>query len=143
VHVIESLSATTEPHANVRFVDGGTMGFGLAAEIGDGERLIAVDAADLRLAAGTVSVFTGAAMDKQLRARRGSAHEFGLADLMDLLRLETRLPAERALVTVQPANLTFGEGLTPAVAAAVPEAAARILDLLAAARWTPPAASPA
>jgi hydrogenase maturation protease len=49
-------------------------------------------------------------------------HELGLRDLLDAARLTDSLPARRALVGVQPANLGWGMALAPSVAAALPAA---------------------
>ena len=51
-------------------------------------------------------------------------------DLMDMARITGSLPQHRALVGVEPAVIDWGEDLSPAVAAAVPEAMARVRALL-------------
>jgi hydrogenase maturation protease len=56
-----------------------------------------------------------------------------LADLFDIARLTDSLPAQRALVGVEPAQVDWGSELSPAVAAAVPRAVAEIDALLT--RW--------
>ncbi|WP_295400650.1 HyaD/HybD family hydrogenase maturation endopeptidase [uncultured Thiocystis sp.] len=129
--VIRRLEAETDPAAPLRFIDGGTLSFTLAAPIGDCPRLIVVDAAAMGDAPGSVRVFEGAAMDRQLRAHAKSVHEVSLADLMDMARLTDTLPAQRALVGIEPGFVGWGERLTPAVEAAVPLAIASIRALLA------------
>ena len=79
---------------------------------------------------GTVRVFEGEAMDRQLSGIGKSVHEVSLMDLMDMARITDSLPGHRALVGVEPAVVDWGDELSPAVAAAVPEAMARIRDLL-------------
>ena len=59
-------------------------------------------------------------------------HEVGLSDLMDALRLRGDLPARRALIGIEPADMDWGTEPTPPVAAAVPRAAELARDLVAA-----------
>jgi hydrogenase maturation protease len=55
-------------------------------------------------------------------------------DLMDMARLTDTLPARRALVAVEPALVDWGDALTPAVAAALPETLDRVRILVT--RWS-------
>lgn len=115
---------------DVGLLDGGTLSFTLAAPIGDSPRLIVVDAAIMGERPGTVRVFEGEAMDRQLSGRGKSVHEVSLMDLMDMARITASLPRRRALVGVEPALIEWGDQLSPEVAAAVPLAMARIRELL-------------
>jgi len=115
---------------DVVFLDGGTLSFTLAGPIADSPRLIVVDAAVMGEPPGMVRVFEGEAMDHQLSGIGKSVHEVSLMDLMDMARITDALPGHRALVGVEPAKVDWGDELSPAVAAAVPEAMARIRDLL-------------
>ena len=81
-----------------------------------------VDAAALGAAPGSLRVFEGEAMDRQVSLPAKSVHEVSLADLMDMVRLTGRLPERRALIGIEPAVIDWCDGLTPAVAAAVPAA---------------------
>lgn len=116
-----------------RLCDGGTIGMALLPEIETCAALIAVDAAHFRAAAGTVRVFEGSAMDRQLGTKKFSAHDVALSDLISAAAMRGDCPARRALVGVQPERTTLGMEPTPAVAAALDEMAARIRAL--AARW--------
>jgi hydrogenase maturation protease len=129
--VIHRLEAGAGPDAPLRFIDGGTLSFTLAGPIGDCPRLIVVDAAAMGDAPGSVRVFEGADMDRQLKAHAKTVHEVSLSDLMDMARLTDTFPAQRALVGIEPAFIGWGEHLTPAVEAAVPLAIAEIRRLLA------------
>lgn len=115
---------------DVGLLDGGTLSFTLAGPIGDSPRLIVVDAAVMGEPPGTVRVFEGEAMDRQLSGIGKSVHEVSLMDLLDMARITATLPQRRALVGVEPAVIEWGEDLSPAVAAAVPEAMARVRALL-------------
>ena len=70
-------------------------------------------------------------MDECLRNHHGSAHEVGLSDLMDALRLSGALPDNRALIGIEPESIGWGTEPTPGVAAAVPQASAEARRLLA------------
>lgn len=131
--VIRRLETETDPEGPLRFIDGGTLSFTLAAPIADCRRLIVVDAAAMDTTPGTIRVFEGDAMDRQLRRPARSVHEVSLADLMDMARLTDNLPARRALIGIEPQVIDWGDRLTPAVEAAVPLALEEIRALLR--RW--------
>lgn len=131
VHVVRRLQdRVAEACDGVEFLDGGTLSFTLAADIERAHRLIVVDAAQLGAPAGTVRVFTGAAMDGFIGTGKRSVHEVGLIDLLDIARLTDSLPPERALVAVQPDRLTWGCELTPAVEDAVAAATHAVRSLI-------------
>jgi hydrogenase maturation protease len=128
--VVGRLAAESEGDPDLRFLDGGTLSFTLAVPIEECERLIVVDAAALGEPPGSVRVFEGEAMDRQLSRHAKSVHEVSLADLMDMARLTDRLPPRRALIGIEPALVDWGDGLTAQVAASVPLAMAEVRRLL-------------
>jgi hydrogenase maturation protease len=132
VRVAEHLASQPEAEG-LRILDGGTMGLTLLVEMEDADTMVIIDAAYLDAEPGTVQVFEGSEMDHFLRTRGRNPHDIGLDDLMDALRLRQAVPENRALVGVQPADLSVGGRMTDAVEAAVPEAAAAAMSLLA--RW--------
>jgi hydrogenase maturation protease len=115
------------------FVDGGTLSFTLAGPIADCPRMIVVDSAAMGTEPGTVKIFEGERMDRQLSGKGTSVHEVSLMDLMDMARLTDTLPSPRALVGIEPAKVDWGDELTPRVAGAVPRAMAAVRALLE--RW--------
>jgi hydrogenase maturation protease len=121
---------------SVRFLDGGTLSFTLAADIEWAGCLIVFDAAQLNAAAGHVRSFVGEDMDRFLSFGQRSVHEVGLADLMDIARLTGHLPQNRALIGIQPELLGWGEQPADAVMAALPVAAEMALALMR--TWLPP-----
>jgi hydrogenase maturation protease len=62
--------------------------------------------------------------------RRLSVHAAGLLDLLAVTRLEGVLPAERALLAIQPGRIEWGDSLSPAVAAGVRRACGLAADLI-------------
>lgn len=125
VLVVEQLQQSREIPGEVTLIDGGTLSFSLLAAITDTSGLVVVDAAHMRLPPGAVRCFRGATMDRFLtRSGQSSVHEVGLSELLDMARLQDRLPARRALVAIQPENIGWGPGPTGSVAAALPRAMA-------------------
>jgi len=115
----------------VEYLDAGTLGFMLLPRVEQCDGLLALDAAQLDAPPGTVRVFEGAELDVFVRSPRCSVHELGLRDLLDAARLTDSLPARRALVGVQPAELGWGVALSGEVEAALPvavTAARRLLE---------------
>ncbi len=131
--VVDAL-ATREGMAGVVLHDGGTVGLSLLPSIEDAAAFIAVDAAEFGGPPGTVRVFEGACMDRQLGGRKRSAHEVALFDLMATAELRGCLPERRALVAVQPASTALALAPTPRVAAAIPALCDAVEALVA--RWT-------
>ena len=120
----------------LELVDGGTMNFTLLQYLEDASAIIVIDAANLDAAPGTVRVFEGEDMDRIVAgSRRNSVHEAGLADLMAMARIKDCLPERRALITVQPERIDWGDALSAPVARALPGICERARVL--AARWAP------
>jgi len=134
VRLLERLQSTAPPMAEVDYVDAGTLSFILLPRIQACDALIVLDAAHLDETPGAMRTLTGPDMDEFLRTARCSVHEVGIRDLLDLARLTDSLPERRAFVGIQPKEIGWGDALSPEVAAAVPEAVARVLELLA--EWT-------
>jgi hydrogenase maturation protease len=133
VHAIRCLREML-PDAGIEWIDAGTLNFTLLPYFEHARALVVIDAAELGEPPGTVRVFQGDEMDRVVGAgRRNSVHEAGLADLLAMARLEDWLPAHRALVTVQPQRVDWGEALSPPVAAALPGVCERAR--LLAQRW--------
>ena len=111
-------------------LDAGTVGLALMDRLSDLEGLVAIDAMRLGKPPGTITVLEGEDMDRHLRNHHGSVHELGLSDILDALRLCDDLPANRALVGIEPGQMDWGTQPTQAIAAAIPAATARIRDLV-------------
>jgi hydrogenase maturation protease len=136
VHALHALKARADTLniTDVDYLDGGTLSFTLAAPIGEADRLIVIDAAQLKDTPGSVRLFEGDAMDDFLgNQRKASVHEVGLIDLMVMARLAGTFPARRALIGIQPEYLDWADAPTPAVAAAIPRACDLALELMQ--RW--------
>jgi hydrogenase maturation protease len=132
--VVERLRVLNPDVPGITWMDGGTLSFSIATSVEDAERLIVVDATELRSRPGTVQVFVDEEMDKMLGGHGRSIHEVGLMDLMNMARLTERLPQRRALVGIQPGVIDWGTEPTAAVGAAMPEAARAVAALIK--EWT-------
>lgn len=131
VRVAELLASHPAAAAlGLRCLDGGTMGLTLLVEMEDAGAMVVIDAAALGREPGAIEIFEGAGMDRFLRTRSRNAHDIGLDDLMDALRLREAVPARRALVGIQPGDMRVGEEMTDPVRDAVAPAARAILDLV-------------
>ncbi len=123
VHVIQALHGRFTQEEQVELMDGGTLSFTLAEPIAETDALIVVDATLLESIPGTLRVFEGALMDRFLtHNRKSTVHEVGLADLMTIAKLTGCWPTRRALVAIQPKEMTWGEYPTREVALAIPKA---------------------
>jgi hydrogenase maturation protease len=150
VRVIEELRQLVldDPAAlpgGTRLVDGGTLGLGLLDVIHGARSLLLVDAVDLGLEAGSVSVLRGDAIAAADGPGAGTAPG-SVGELLGVARLMGWLPEPVTLVGVQVGDPGFGTGLSPRIEAAVTAALEtaltelRALDDRAAAR---PPATPA
>lgn len=136
IHVLKALQDRGGLPADVILMDGGTLSFTLAGPIEDCARLIAVDAAELKDRPGSIRVFEGDAMDTHVaQGGKRSVHEVSLADVLGMAALSGHLPGQRALVGIQPKYMDWGDGPTPEVGAAIPDACRAIGDIIA--RWYP------
>ncbi len=129
VHALHQLRCEYADQPDICFLDGGTLGFTLAAPIGETDHLIVLDAAQLNAPPGTVRVFVDAAMDEFVGYGKSNAHEIGLTDLLSIAHLSGQLPRRRALIGIQPEHIGLGEFPTATIARAMPQihAAARQL----------------
>nr|CRH04971.1 putative Hydrogenase maturation protease HupD/HybD [Candidatus Magnetococcus massalia] len=106
---------------HLHFVDGGTIGFALAPLVEQCRQLIVIDATRFKATPGTVGVWHNEEIDARFRSQRGSVHELGLLDMLDMVRLSGQIPEQRVLIGVEPQLIEMGEGLTEPLQAALPE----------------------
>jgi hydrogenase maturation protease len=107
-----------------RVADGGTLGLELLPLLADASSVVFIDAVELRLPPGSVSVIRGEAT-RSVPQPPDSAHELGLATLLETARFAGQLPERVSIVGIQPGRIAAGLELSPAVEAAVPGAADR------------------
>ena len=130
IHLLDYLRKHHGDEADVTYLDGGTLSFTLAPDIENCKNLIVLDVAQFNEAPATVKLLIGAEMDHFVGRGKRSVHEVGLVDLMSIARLQDCLPQNRALLGIQPAELGWGDMPSDAVAAVIPEAARRVVELI-------------
>lgn len=118
------------------YLDAGTLSFTLAADIAEADNLIVFDAAQIGAEPGDIKVFQNDEVDEFLKSGRCSVHEVGLADLMDIARLEGCLPKRYALIGIQPEQLGWGDAPSETVRRSMPRAAGNAAALIH--KWTRP-----
>ncbi len=133
VRVVEHLRG--EPRSPApEFIDGGTLSFSLLELIATADAMLVADAAELGEIPGTVRLFEDESMDRFLSgARHRSVHEVSLSDVLDMARLSDCLPKRRALLSIQPMTIDWGEALSPELAASFEAACTQAREVLG--RW--------
>jgi hydrogenase maturation protease len=79
---------------------------------------------------GTIYRFDGAHRLPARFFRAASSHVLGLAEALELARALDRLPPRVLVVGVEAGDVSMGDGLSEAVASAVPRAADLMLELV-------------
>ncbi|MEZ5788154.1 MAG: HyaD/HybD family hydrogenase maturation endopeptidase [Xanthobacteraceae bacterium] len=131
VHVVQELTQAFRFPEGVAVIDGGTSAIDLLDQLIEAEHLIFVDAARTGGAPGDVVELEGARLPAWFRQRM-SPHQVGLADLLATLTLMDHAPKSVTLIGIEPQSMELGTELTPAVQAAVMDAATRVLAKLCA-----------
>ena len=126
IHVIDRLRERTDTHPSLRLVDGGTIGLALLPEIEDADALVVVDASELKAPPGTLQIFHNEEIDRQLSGKRRTVHEVALLDLLSAAAIRGRMPANRALVAIQPECTDWGDGCTDKVERSAEQACTEI-----------------
>lgn len=118
VRAIERLQREYRFPDEVKLVDGGTLGLDLLPFIEEAERLLVIDALEMRAEPGSVFRLEG---DEVPRAFAGklSVHQMGLQDLLAVADLQGYTPCDLVFWGIQPASIEMTMDLSPAVAAAM------------------------
>jgi len=132
VHVARALATQPLP-PGVRVCDGGTPGYALLGELEGVERLVIVDAMEMRLSPTTIVTVRPEELRSLAPPDRASLHGVGLLDALDLARALGLLPGDVRIVGVQPARVAWGLELSPALQRALPA----VLDAVLAAALAP------
>ncbi|MDH5470680.1 MAG: HyaD/HybD family hydrogenase maturation endopeptidase [Gammaproteobacteria bacterium] len=130
VHMLDWMQTHHPEITDIDYLDGGTLSFTLAPYIEDADNLIVIDAAELQAAPGTLQVFRGDEMDRFAGKTKRSVHEVSLGDLLAIAHLTGCVPANRALVAIQPQAVDWGHSLSNPVKQALPGAGKHMLALL-------------
>lgn len=114
VHAVEALKKKYDFPEEIRLLDGGTLGLDLLPLIEGMDRVLFVDAVDLKEKPGTIAVIEGEGLPSLLEPKL-SLHHVGLTDLLLASSFLGTRPAEIALVGIQPETLEIGLELSPTI----------------------------
>lgn len=133
VRAAEALQARYHLPPDILVVDGGTQGLALIPWLRAARRVIVLDAVDLGLAPGALTLLRDAEIPRLMGARRLSLHQTTFMDVLAAVELLGGGPEAMWVVGVQPGELDdFGGGLTPPVAAALEGALEQVITALVA-----------
>lgn len=130
VRCVERLEASGQLPAGVIAIDGGTSSHELLEELDDAALLVIVDAVASDAAPGTLIRLEGDRIPAAF-SNRLSPHQHGINDLLATLQLLGRAPARVVVHGMVPGRLALGLELSPAVDAALPALAARVVAEIA------------
>jgi hydrogenase maturation protease len=128
--VVEELARCGLPEG-VAALDVGTGGLDLLRVLEEWDRVVVVDAADVGREPGQFVRFTPDQAHLARAADHFSLHHAGLSEVLALAGALGRTLPEMVIFGVQPAEIDWGEGLSPAVEAALPALADAVLEEIA------------
>ena len=112
---------------SARILDGGTLGLSLLPYLEDAAAAILVDAVKMDAPAGTLVRLDGEEVGPAVMNRL-SPHQVGVADLLDGAHWRGRYPQRVVLLGIVPYAFDLAVGLSPSVAAALPQLVERVVD---------------
>jgi hydrogenase maturation protease len=125
--VIEEVARRGLPEG-VSSLDGGTGGLDLLNVLEEWERVVIVDAADIGREPGQFVRFTPEQARFVETAEPHSLHHAGLGEVLALANVLGQNLPQMTIFGVQPARVGWGEGLSPAVEAALPALTDAVLE---------------
>jgi hydrogenase maturation protease len=114
VHAVGALKRKYDFPGEVRLLDGGTLGLDLLPRIEGMDRVLFVDAVELKKSPGSIAVIEEQDLPSFLGSKL-SLHQAGLSDLLFASSFLGTRPAEIALVGIQPETLETGLELSPRI----------------------------
>jgi len=118
--------------SEVTLLEGGTLGLDLLPHLEGIDRLLIIDALDMRATPGSVFRLEGEEVPRAF-ASKLSVHQMGVQDLLAVAELQGHLPSELVVWGIQPESIEVGTELTRPVKDALEQLLAGVLDDLA--RW--------
>lgn len=132
VRAVEALHAHWQLPANVRVMDGGTQGIFLLPWVRSADRLLIFDAVDFGREPGSLHLVRNDDVPRFMGAKKMSMHQAGFQEVLSSADLAGELPAELALIGVQPELLDdYGGSLQPRVRQQIEPAVGLALEVLA------------
>ena len=132
VHALRALGERLGPDPRVELVDGGVLGLNLLPLVESCSHLLVLDAVDAGRPPGTVIELDRDRIP-MLRGVTLSEHQVTFQEVLGLASIRGRLPGTVHLLGAQPADLSVGVEVGPAVSGAIPHIVERALELVS--RW--------
>ncbi len=129
VRVMEYLAANYEFPDNTRLVDGGTLGIELTQYITGTKKLLILDSINSGGEKGRVFCFKNDDVLAHFEDKL-SAHEVGIKDVLALLKVTGKSPAEVAVIGTEPYDLNPGVGLSEEMLKLLPKVVNESLNTL-------------
>ncbi len=129
VHAVEALKRKYDFPEEVRLLDGGTLGLDLLHLIEGMDRVLFVDAVDLKKKPGTIAVIEGEDLPSLLEPKL-SLHHVGLSDLLFASGFLGTRPAEIVLIGIQPETMEMGLDLSKTIKERFDELLQTVLEKL-------------
>lgn len=114
VHAVERLRKDYIFPKNVRLIDGGTMGLDLLSFIEGMDKILIIDAVNIKKEPGTICIIEDEDIPSFLSAKL-SVHQIAFPDVLSALKLMGTLPAKMTLIGIQPETIETGLGMSETV----------------------------
>ena len=129
VRVVEYLQKNFSFPDNVNLIDGGTLGVELTHFITGTQKLLIIDSIDGGAEPGKIFHLQDDEIKKHF-AKKISAHEVGIQDVLTILELSDKKISHVELIGAQPFSLEAGIELTPQMSKLVPLFADKAVEIL-------------
>ncbi len=114
VHAVEALWREYAFPEEVVLIDGGTMGLDLLPFIENREKLLILDAVNLKREPGSIEVIEDGDIPAFLSSKL-SVHQIGLPDVLSAVKIMDMTPSRMALIGIQPERIETGIALSEKV----------------------------
>jgi hydrogenase maturation protease len=114
VHAIETLRKDFAFPKNIQLVDGGTIGLDLLSFIEGMDKILIIDAVNIKKKPGTIVIVDDENIPSLISAKL-SVHEIAFPDVLSVLRLLGTKPARMTLIGIQPESIDAGFNMSEAV----------------------------
>ncbi len=132
VHCLEPLRERLKDRPEIEVLDGGVLGMDLLPLVEACSHLLILDAVDAGRPPATIVELGGSEIPLFSRLKL-SWHQVSFQEVLQFADVRGRLPAHLHLVGAQPADVSTGYGLSPAIELLVPDILDRAVAVLG--RW--------
>lgn len=121
IHAMHALEKDLRPISpRLEFIDGGVQGLNLLPLIESCDHLLVLDSIDFGRHPGTLIALRKEEIPLFNQVKL-SPHQVSFQEVLALAQFRGKLPTYLRLIGIQPANLSLRVGLSPVVAAAIPQ----------------------